>query len=228
MLGWPQNDLDAMAKKRISTPAGNRTSVIHLVAVSVRFLLAKWWKSDYHVIYPTMFMFLFLSWPAQDDPSSWNEDGQKSVTARWSTYLSFGSSECFAFYSIHVLISTMVESTQTTRLLSGQWWLSTKGGWRYLLYSTAELVYRTPLLPIALCILIFSKRPHFSCSLSVRSDKLQRLSVLNKCSATNLVSKTGVLIVLLMDSEASAWRQLEIQVFFSGWRILTPVFLDTL
>jgi hypothetical protein len=44
---------------------------------------------------------------------------------------------------------------------------------------------------------------------SAASDILQRLSLLNKCSVDILVSKIGLLIVLMMHNEASAYRHLE-------------------
>jgi hypothetical protein len=48
------------------------------------------------------------------------------------------------------------------------------------------------------------------------SDTLQHLSaVLNKCSATNLVSKVGVIIDLVMCSDAIAYRELKVTVCYT-------------
>jgi hypothetical protein len=94
-------------------------------------------------------------------------------------------------------------------------WLLCGGGTRTSFAAEVHVVWHLlfvrhcfKLLPAFICNLSFSRDLVFLVH-SVAPDILQRLAVLNKCSAANFVSKTGLLIVSIMYNEASVYRQLE-------------------
>jgi hypothetical protein len=92
-----------------------------------------------------------------------------------------------------------------------------------LLYIGRHLLYTVPYATASDYCWHSSLSSHFNLSFSrdliflihsPATDTLQRLSVLNKCSGANLVSKTCVLIVLIMYSGASVYKQLETYRFY--------------